>query len=103
MQTINLEAIELLSLKQIEASLIEVADTVMHCADNQIPVNEVIRMVRSSLHAQMEGVLRASVRELERKRASLPVPAGVNPHTAIPPWMVADREKQHANYQTKNA
>lgn len=89
------EKIELLTIRQIEECLIDVADTVMHCGDNYLPVDLVMKMVRGNFHAQMEKALRTSLHELEERRAS------DIPPLPIPPWMVGADEKQHTKYQTQ--
>ncbi|HDQ4480553.1 TPA: hypothetical protein ACRMT7_001851 [Pseudomonas aeruginosa] len=84
MQTINLEALDILSLEQIEACFIDVAGTVMHCADNHLPIDFVIGMLRTALHVKIEATLLSSLQEM--KDAST---TGFKPRTIIPPWAQA--------------
>ncbi|MEW6414225.1 MAG: hypothetical protein AB1482_03115 [Pseudomonadota bacterium] len=92
MQTINLDAIDILPLEEIESCLLGVADTVMHYADNQLSVDYVLRMIKASLHAKTEAMLLASLQEM--KDAST---TGFKPRTIVPPWaqaVVSEKRKR---------
>jgi hypothetical protein len=108
MQTINLEALDILSLEQIEACFIDVADTVMHCADNHLPIDYVIGMLRTALHTKIEATLLASLREMTgatatTQQAPKGAPAGFNPQTATPPWAQQEEPKKKTRKLSNNA
>ena len=77
MQPIDLKADDILNLDQINRCLADASNLVMHCADNYLPIELVMKLVEAELLGRAKRLCEVGGREYERE-----------PSMMTPPWAV---------------